>query len=696
MLIHYIITFIAPYEFGETSMPQTLFPFRLNAFSSLATMAAILAAGGPAAAEDIPASDYHAAAPAEIIVTAPFERALGASLSGVSVLSGTTLDTQLKPTLGETLAHQPGVSATSFGPNASRPILRGFQGDRVRILTDGIGSFDVSNSSVDHAVVINPLTADRIEVLRGPSALLYGSSAIGGVVNVLDSRIPRRAPDEPVHIDATAAYGSAANERAIAGSASAPLTGQFVVHLDGSWQRTDDLDTGAGKLPNTAARSWDVAGGAAWIGNNANLGVSVARYDSLYGVPIRLSSPDPEQVRLDVRQTRADLRGEVKTGGIFEKVSVRAGYADYTHDELEEDGAVGTTFSAESYEGRLELVQARRGGWQGAVGAQLLSRDVTIVGEEKFLPRNRTRQIGLFTLQEFAIGPATAEVGGRWEHSRVSAEADADLGNPAFKRNFDAFSGSFGASVPVAEGWRAGLNFAHSERAPTADELFANGPHAGTQAYELGDPTLSREKSNGIELTLRGKGDGYSFSLAAYHNWFSNYIYQAQVDQGICETAASPREVEFPCFAMGQGHARHYGFEVEGSLRLAKIGNYDIVADALADYVHATIRSEGPAPRIPPLRVLGGLSARSERIDGRIELEWVDRQDRVTNFETATRGYTMVNASLAFRPFPDRQTSITLSANNIFDVVARRHASFLKDDAPLAGRDIRVGLRLAL
>src|SRR3546814_10450834 len=222
---------------------------------------------------------------------------------------------QLKPTIGETLANQPGVSATSFGPNASRPVLRGFQGERVRVLTDGIGSFDVSNTSVDHAVVINPLTADRIEVLRGPSALLYGSAAIGGVVNVIDSRIPRGVPDETIHVDGIATYGSAANERSISGAVEAPLDDKIVVHFDGSYSKTGDMDTGGhiltpalraeaarssdpaiaalanlkGELPNSAARTWDVAGGVALVTEGGNLGFSVSHFDSLYGVPLRYS-----------------------------------------------------------------------------------------------------------------------------------------------------------------------------------------------------------------------------------------------------------------------------------------------------------------------------------------------------------------------------------------------------------------------
>ncbi|PTQ10825.1 TonB-dependent receptor [Sphingomonas oleivorans] len=672
--------------------------------------------------------DYHAAPPQDIVVTAaPFARNVADILSGTSVLTGEALTRTIRPTIGETLAKLPGVSATSFGPNASRPILRGFQGERVRILTDGIGSFDASNTSVDHAVVINPLTSDRIEVLRGPASLLYGSSAIGGVVNVIDSRIPTHVPDEPIHIDAIGSYGSAANERSGSGAIQVPVGDKIVLHADGSYSKTGDLETGGhilspalraeaaasddpeiaaladlkGKLPNSSARTWEVAGGAALITEGGNLGFSVSRYDSLYAVPIRYSlepGAEAEAVRIDVKQTRADLRGEVETGGgLLDRIRLRAGFADYQHSELEEDGAVGTTFFNKSIESRLEFVQAERGGWRGAFGGQLFIRDFDVIGEEAFVPRNETLQAGLFTLQSFDIGALRAELGGRYEHSKVSADASEQIGNPDISRSFDAFSGSAGASLAVAPGLRLGLNVSRTERAPSAEELFANGPHAGTQSFELGNPGFSKEKSWGVEGTLRFAGDGYNLALSGYHSWFSDYIYDAQMPQAVCEAAVAPgREIDLPCFQYNQADARYYGFEAEASARVAQIGGYAINLDGVADYVHAKINSVGPAPRIPPLRLLGGIEAQGDMAQGRIELEHVFEQDRVTSFETPTGGYTMVNASVSLKPFgPNNGSSLILSANNIFDVVARRHASFLKDHAPLAGRDLRVTARFA-
>lgn len=698
----------------------------LRAGCALSALSASLPAMAQAPALDSSPQGYHDQR-ADIVVTAIIPRRQGDILSGTSVVSGEELTRSLRPTIGDTLARQPGVSATSFGPNASRPVLRGFQGERVRILTDGIGSFDVSNTSVDHAVAINPLTADRIEVLRGPAALLYGSSAIGGVVNVIDSRIPRRVPDEPIHIDGIATYGSAAHERTGSGEIEAPIGDKFVVHFDGSYSRSGDLDTGnyiltpalraqaaasgdpeirdlaslRGKLPNSGARTWEVAGGAALITDGGNLGISVAHTDNFYGVPVRYSldaDGEAEKVRLHMKQDRADLRAELPVnGGFLESVRLRAGFADYQHQEIEETGEVGTTFYNQSIESRLELVQAKRGGWDGAIGAQFFARNFHVEGEEKFLPRNETEQLGFFTLQSFDLGTTRIELGGRYEHTRVEADADETLFNPAYHRSFNALSGSLGVSQELVPGWRVGLNLSRTERAPSAEELFARGNHAGTQAFELGNPDFGLEKSWGIEGTLRGQGDGYTLSLSAYHNWFDGYIYDVRVDDSVCMAANGGEPLSFPCYQNLQANARYLGFEAEGTVKLGQIGSYALNLEGVADYVRATIVGSGPAPRIPPLRLLGGLELQGDRLSVRGEVERSFAQNRITDTETPTDGFTLVNASLSFKPIKGNdRTTITLSANNIFDVEARRAASFLKDYAPLAGRDIRLTARLSI
>lgn len=695
---------------------------------------AALAVAVPAAAQDSGrVRDPHRAD--DLIVTAPIRQSEADVLQGTSVLSGEGLTRELRPSIGETLARLPGVSATSFGPNASRPILRGFQGDRIRVLTDGIGSIDVSNTSVDHAVIIDPLLAERIEVLRGPAALLFGTSAVGGVVNVIDRRIPRALPQEGYRLDAIGNYGSAANERSVGGAADLAVAGPLVLHVDGSYLKSDDLRIGGyalspraraqalssvglpqdpdaepidfaanaairGKLPNTAAETWTAGVGASVITDGGVIGASYAHYDSLYGLPVRhATAPGQEQEapRLDVAQDRYDLRAEVTPrGAVIDAIRLRAAHANYRHFELEEDGEVGTAFYNKGIEGRLEIAQANRGGWQGASGVQYVDRAFNVVGEEAFLPRNDTQQIGLFTLQQLTLGRFKAEGGLRYETTTLTAKPSGSARFFEGTRQFNTLSGSLGAAYELADEVQIGLNASRTERAPSAEELFANGPHAGTQAYELGNPNFRAEKSWGLEATLHAHRGPFNLDASAYYNWFDNYIYEAQTVDTTC-VAAAGEEVELPCFQYNQAKARYWGFEADASLRLGQVGGHTIVADLIGDYVRASVVDQGPVPRIPPLRLLGGLEAQGERTTARVEVEHAFEQNRVAQFETPTDGYTLVNASLAFKPWGDNdRRSILLAANNIFDVDARRHSSVLKDFAPLAGRDIRVTLRMGI
>jgi iron complex outermembrane receptor protein len=649
----------------------------------------------------------------DIVVTG-VRRKAGDALGGLSVLDSEELAKELRPSLGETLARQPGVSATSFGPAASRPILRGLSGDRIRVLTDGIGSFDVSASSPDHAVAINPLTAERIEVLRGPAALIYGSSAIGGVVNVIDRRIPRSEPDNGYNINGLLEYGSAAEERNANLSVDGEIAPHFVVHADGNWSKSDDLRTGGhllakelrdeaaaspfpeiqelsdlkGDLPNTAAKSWELAGGVAYVDGPLNVGVSYTRHDALYGVPIRFSlDPDveAEAPTIDVKQDRYDARAEIPISGFFSAVHLRGGYAKYRHNEIEDTGEVASTFRTSGGEGRAELVQSEQNGWGGTSGIQYFKRKVGIDGEEKFLPDARQSQTGLFTMQSLVRGPLRIEGGGRVEFSKLDADADADLGTPELSRDFTTFSGSLGASYDLSPEWRAGLTLSRSARAPSIDELFANGPHAGTQAFEVGDPDLNPEKSIGVEASVRKHKGPVTVTATAYYNHFSNFIFQAQTGE---------IEDDLPVYQYRQGKAKYYGFELETNAELGNALGIHWDGDLLADYVHANVDDFGPAPQIPPFRMLGGISANGGPVEGRLEVEHAFRQSRNAPLETETDGYTLVNTSVNWHPFEDRPGIVLgIAANNIFDVVARRHSSLLKDYAPLAGRDIRLSAR---
>jgi iron complex outermembrane receptor protein len=652
----------------------------------------------------------------EIIVTG-VRRREGDVLGGVSVLDGADLAKEMRTSIGETLARQPGVTASSFGPTASRPILRGLGGDRIRVLTDGIGSLDVSASSPDHAVAVNPLTAERIEVLRGPSALLFGSSGIGGVVNVIDRRIPRSSPDGAIGADGLLSYGSAADERSANLSLDVPLGGHVVVHADGNWSKSDDLRTGGfllsrelreevaaspvaeireladlkGRLPNSAAKAWELAGGAAYVDGPLNVGVSISRHDALYGVPIRFSlDPDleAEAPTLDVKQTRYDARAEIPLSGLFEQIRLRGGLSRYRHHEIEDTGEIASTFFTRGGEGRAEIVQTERSGWGGTSGVQYLARKVHIDGEEKFLPPSRQRQTGLFTMQSLVRGPLRIEGGARVEFSRLSAQADEDLGTDAMRRRFTTFSASGGGAYEFSPGWRGGLTVSANSRAPSVEELFANGPHAGTQAFEVGNPDLDPERSLSFEASIRRFEGPVRLTASTYFSRFSNFIYQAR-------TGAI--EDDLPVYAYQQGRANYYGFELEADAKLGKALGVDWGAELVADAVRATIKDFGPAPQIPPLRLIGSLTGAIGKFDGRLEIEHAFAQNRTAPLETETPAYTLVNTSIDWHPIAEKpELTLTLSGNNLFDVVARRHSSLLKDYAPLAGRDIRLSARLAL
>ena len=696
------------------------------------SLAIFLAA--PAFAQDRAAAgsddDVHAGGP--IVVTAPYVRSLDI-LGNVSVLEGDELARDIRGQIGDTLTRQPGVSATSFSPGASRPVLRGFSGERVRVLTDGIGSIDASNTSADHAVTIDPLTVERIEILRGPAVLLFGSQAIGGAVNLFDRRIPRKVPTDHVHVDAIGGYATAANDRNIGSSIDVALSPQIVAHLDGSWRKTGDARTGGfvyapgirgdllhlaeheiedghpdeaaeltaqagkrGKIDNTQSETWTAGGGLSLINDGGQLGISIGYFDTNYGVPDR---PDTAHdhggegeegghdhgegpVTIGMKQWRADVRGEVELGdGFFDKLRIRAGFADYKHTEFEGE-EVGTVFTNQGVEGRIELAQNDRGGWRGASGVQYSHRDFNAVGAEAFVPRNLTDQFALFTLQEYTAGPLGLEAAARYEKTNVRAQT------VGFERDFDSFSGAFGAAYDIFDGAKFGVSVSRAVRAPSAEELLSNGPHIATQSFELGDPNLKRESNWGAEASFKLKTDAFNFSLTGYSNWFDNFVYSA---------ATGAEQDELPVFQYFQRDARVWGFEAEASARLAQIGGFNIVGDVVADMTRAKIKNAGldrNVPRIPPLRVLGGLEAQGERIDARAEVEWTDDQDRVAAFETPTKGFTLVNASISWRPLPDtKNLTLSLSANNIFDVEARRHASFTKDYVPLSGRDFRLTAR---
>lgn len=668
----------------------------------------------------------------EAIVVTGVKRRASDVLGNVSVLDEEELMHDMKPSLGDTLSDLPGVSSTSFGPSASRPILRGEQGERAPVLIDGISSLDLSSTDPDHAVTINPITAERIEVLRGPAALLYAPSTIAGVVNVTDDRIPRQVPKD-IDVDAIASYGSAASERSANLGIDAPLGGHFVAHVDGSYSKYDDLHVGGfllskplreqalaspdpdiqalanlkGKLPNTAGRTDDVAAGLAYVDGDLNIGLSVSHHDAKYGVPIRFSldpAVTPEEPTIDAHQDRADARVNVPIGGFFTAFEFRGGLSEYHHAEIEADGVVGSRFFSNGGEMRADVVQDTRGGWGGTTGIQYLSQDARIRGDEKYLPDSRKQNFGLFTLQTIESGPIRFEGGVRVDFARLHANEDEtiaeigdelkadmedvpEIGALPFSRRFTGVSASVGANYNLGNDWRAGLSLSHNERAPSIDELFSLGPHGGSQQFLIGNPDLGLEKSNGAELSLHKTSGAIHIQGSLFYNRFSNFIFQAptgEIEDGL------------PVYEYREGKADYYGFELESDVKFGKALGIDWGGELVTDAIRAKIRNFGNAPEIPPFRVMAGLTGTRGQVDGRVEVEKVSAQHKIAPNETPTPGYTVVNASFDWHPFsanPD--LTLSLQGNNLFDVNARRHSSDLKDYAPLAGRDIRLSARVS-
>ncbi|HVR71447.1 MAG TPA: TonB-dependent receptor [Vicinamibacteria bacterium] len=663
----------------------------------------------------------HALHQEVVVVTAtPGAATLSEIAQPVSVLSGRELSLRMQPTLGETLAQEPGVSSTYFGPGASRPVIRGLGGDRIRIMQNGLGTADASSTSPDHAVSFDPLSAQQLEVVRGPATLLYGSNAVGGVVNVIDDRVPDTVPDRPLHGKLDLSGASAAEERSGAFSLSGGKE-PFAWHADFLRRKTSDVgipgfaESAAlraeegeegeeheqieGTLGNSALDNTSGSVGASLVGNRGFLGLAVSGLDSLYGVPGHAHHEEEEHegeeeehaededeeaaVRIDLRQRRGDLRGEWRDPFAgFQAVRLRFGVADYEHEELEGE-ETGTVFSNESWEGRLELRHRAAGPFAGSFGLQGSRRDFSAVGEEAFVPPNLTRTWALFLFEEAARGPWRFQLGGRVERQDIEAG-----GGVSADRRFTGYSGSAGVAWHGAQGWGGALTVARSTKLPNAEELFSNGPHLATRAFEVGDPGLGKEKSLGVDLSLRKRTGRVAGQVNVFLNRFDDYIY---------EETTGEEEDGLQVFRFVQRDADFRGAEAQAHVELFHSEPHHVDLDLMADYVRAELRATGePLPRIPPFRYGVGLHYEGGSWHGRVELRGTGEQDRVASFERATEGYTLLNASLGWRVFLRRSVvEVLLRGTNLTDQEARNHVSFLKDLAPLPGRDVRLSVRLS-
>lgn len=717
---------------------------------ALISSAGLVAAQDAAAPTPTPSPGKTAEAERVVVSGGEIERSATDTAQAVTVLNEDQLKQQSAASLGDTLANQPGIAASGFSPGASRPIIRGLADNRVRVLNDGTEVFDVSNLSPDHAPSVSPLLSQGIEVVRGPATILFGSGAIGGVVNVVDNRIPVEAPPNQFEGEFDSRFDSADLERSAAGSLTTALTKHFVLHIDGSFQRTDDrrvpgfaLDQRIrdgltpeqlagrefgqnpdGIVPNTFVKTKDFGIGLSYVWDKGYFGASFSQFLSVYGIPDDPEVDDPleapSHVRLDVTKRQANVRSSiVDPFPGLETLNFKFVYTDYKHLELEND-EVGSTFSTNGVDSRLELVHKPIGPFAGSIGGQLFIKELSILGADAFLQPTETIQGAAFIFEEVKLGPVSIQFGGRVEHDSVDIDSsDPDLTSltsPDQKnQDFTPLSAAGGVIYHFAPDWQLAMNATFSQRAPTAEELFARGGHDATFQFIVGDPNLDVETSRGIDLSIRKTAGLVTGTISGYYNRFDDYIDftpTADIEDGLRVFNYTPKNADF------------FGGEAQADFHLLPLGitrmsdattsdpksvknvvahdngtternPNDLYLRIQADYVHAEDRNSGaPLPRITPLRYSASLNYESEKWTASIEGQRVSRQNRVAEFETATAGHTFLNASVGykFRVGPTLN-NVYVRGTNLTDEEARDHLSFLKEVLPLAGRGIIVGLR---
>ncbi|GAB4556102.1 MAG: TonB-dependent receptor [Rhizobacter sp.] len=621
----------------------------------------------------------------------------------VSVLSGDELTLRRGSSLGDTLNSTPGVSSSYFGPNANRPVIRGLDGDRVRVLSNAGASLDASSLSFDHAVPIDPLFVERLEVLRGPGALLYGGSAVGGVVNALDNRIPAQRV-QGVSGAAELRLGGAQSER---GGAALVEVGndQFALHADAFGRKTNDLiapqhtplEDGSplpetDRVRNSASRTHGGAVGGSVFFDQGHVGLSVDTYDSRYGIVVE---PD---VSIHMKRDHLGVAGELKFGdAAIRSLKAQLNHTRYEHQEIEGTGEIGTTFKTRGHELRVEAQHAPLGPLRGMFGAQVEDFDFSALGEEAFVPSTRTRRQALFGLEELAWTGGLLTAGLRLEHAHVSSEGDADpldaQFGPAAERRFSLRSASLANVFKLSPQWSLSGALSFSERAPTSFELYANGVHAATSAYERGDTKLAAERGNNLDLALEWKHGTNQLRIGAFHARFSRFIALEATGNDVTVDGE-----DFPEYAFRSVRARMSGIEINGKQRLLDSPLALDVSGKL-DFTRGDNLDTGePLPRVAPLRALVGLEASHGLWGGRIELDHAARQNRVPATDVATAGYTLVNLSLT--------RSFTLHGSdglwfvqlvNAGDALGYNAASVrtVRDLSPLPGRALKTGLRVS-
>ncbi|WP_242612548.1 TonB-dependent receptor domain-containing protein [Corticibacter populi] len=645
------------------------------------------------------------------------------SATPVELLDAQDLLQRRAATLGETLEGLPGVRNNNYGAGAGRPVIRGADGARVRILSDGSEVQDASTSSPDHAVAIEPMLASEVEILRGPSTLLYGGGITGGLVNVRDARVPTAIPAKGAEGSVELRKDTAARE----GVGLFSLTGgsgPIALHVEGLKRSAQDYRVGSGwseeRVDGSFNRTWYGSVGASFIHERGYLGVAYSRLRSKYGLPghsheyedchlhgnalhcgeddagdtsgdchwhgTELHCTDEhgheEEVALvDMDTRRWDIRGEWRDPlPGFARARLRAGITDYRHDEIDH-GEIGTTFKNQAHDARLELEHQRialgAGQLRGLVGAQHSRREFSATGEEAYVEPTDTKNRAVFALEEYRLGDWRLELSGRYEWQSIFLNGSTRRGTVRHRMG----SVSAGASWNFTPGHVLAVSASRSERAPTAEELFASGIHLASNTWERGNADLSAERSNNIDISLRKTSGATRYELTAFYNRISNYIYASTTD----------RHESFRLIDYRQRDASFKGLEARISHQLTSQWRVGVFGDA----VRASFTDGGKVPRIPSHRL--GLDVAWHAGPWTAGAEWYRSfaQNRIADHETRTPAYDMLNLQMAWQGRLDSGQGYELYARlgNALDKLAFNHSSFVKDASPLRGRNLMVGVK---
>lgn len=625
----------------------------------------------------------------EVLSVSPEGHSAFESYQATSVLSGQELTKELKSSLGESLQNQPGVAVRSFGSAPSRPVIRGFDGDRVLILEDGQRGGDLSSQSGDHGVAVNPAAAHRIEVVRGPATLLYGSNAIGGLVNVITDDIPNK---KQVGATGTLTFdaGSAAREGGGAGDMTIG-NGRFALHAGGAGRRAGDYHTPSGRIPNSQSRSALGNAGVSWTGQKTYLGGSYGYDDSKYGAPFVESG----ETRLTPRRHSVSVRaGGSDLSGAFDSFRATVGVRRYTHDELDGE-VVATTFYNNTIEAEGLGSHRAFGRLKGSVGAWAMGRAFSATGEETLSPPVDQRAFAGFAYEELTWPHATLQFGARVEHA-----AFAPVGEP--HRDFTNTSGSVGLLLkPVNDKVTVAVSLAHAVRNPALEELYYFGVHAGNAAFEVGNSDLGSERGLGFDASLRWRAPRLAGELTFFRNDISDYIFRNPISEAEFlarlpefgarfpgRTIAVPEEAEFQFVENTAADSLLQGVEFHTDIYLTQ----QLVAETALDYVRGSLKATGdPLPRMPPFRFRGGLRYQHNAFQAGGDWTVVAGQNRVFGEEQPTDGYDLVKlfASYSFTQGRVLHT-VTARLENLTDELYRNHLSFIKELAPEMGRNVRL------